>query len=116
MLKENSCLILVCISLIVFNIIFSQNIHAQYWIALPPYNVLWPLWSPSLSPTDPITGVATPLLSLVYKESILSVQPCLVWNIKNTQPLLLYNRPTQSGGGIVYYDPINDIKPFLRII
>ncbi|MEW5802831.1 MAG: hypothetical protein AB1847_12095 [bacterium] len=30
---------------------------ASQWTALPPYNTLWPLWSPVLSPVDSSHGV-----------------------------------------------------------
>ncbi|MGA1844827.1 MAG: hypothetical protein ACMUIS_09740 [bacterium] len=32
------------------------------WTALPPYNVLWPLWSPALSPADAAGYIEPPLV------------------------------------------------------
>lgn len=54
--------------------------YAQYWTTLPPYNLLWPLWSPPLSPVDP-----TPLISDLIDNTILPVQPAIIWDpILNT--------------------------------
>ena len=47
------------------------------WVALPPYNVMWPLWSPALSPISPITGLTTPLLTSLTRNTVLPVQPGL---------------------------------------
>ena len=51
-------------------LIGSPMVHAQNWAPIPPYNLLWPLWSPALSPADPVTGVPTPLLSSINQQSI----------------------------------------------
>ena len=82
--------------------------RAQYWAALPPYNVLWPLWSPALSPVDPVTGVATPLVTTLTQNTILPVQPALAWDPLQPGgsgfPWLLYNTPAAFGGGLLYWD------------
>ena len=41
----------------------GTDAYATYWTALPPYNFLWPLWSPALSPTDAAHIIALPLLT-----------------------------------------------------
>jgi len=79
--------------------------EADTWTPLPPYNVLWPLWSPALSPVNPITGVATPLVSSLDSSTILPTQPGIAWNPAVSYPYLLFNVP----GGLAYYDPIYGI-------
>ena len=71
------------------------------WINLPPYNTLWPLWSPPLSPVNPLTGLATPIVSNLYPNTVLPVQPGLTWDPNLEYPWLLYNTPI----GMAYYDP-----------
>jgi len=75
---------------------------AQYWTSLPPYNTLWPLWSPALSPVDPGTGLPTPIVSSLSPATVLPVQPGLTWDPAWTYPWLLYNTPA----GLGYYDQI----------
>ncbi|MBN2373842.1 hypothetical protein JXL19_08650 [bacterium] len=79
---------------------------AQTWQALPPYNFLWPLWSPALSPVDPLTGLATPVVSGLYPSTSLPVQPGLAWNPAISYPYFLYNSPV----GLQYYDIIYGIN------
>lgn len=79
---------------------------AQYWTALPPYNVLWPLWSPALSPLG-TTGVPTPLLTSLTNNTILPVQPSLVWDPAYSYFYLLYNYfPSPGVAQVMYYDPL----------
>jgi len=87
-------------------LIFSPAINAQYWAPLPPYNTLWPLWSPVLSPPDPITGLPVPIVSSLYPNTVLPVQPGLTWDPALDYPWLLYNTPI----GMAYYDPIDGIN------
>ncbi|MGA1825451.1 MAG: hypothetical protein ACMUIP_12400 [bacterium] len=75
---------------------------AQNWQALPPYNTLWPLWSPALSPADPVTGVPTPLVSNLAVDTTLPLMPGLTWDPAIAYPWLLYNSPA----GMVYFDPL----------
>ena len=89
-----------------------SSVQAQYWQALPPYNLLWPLWSPALSPADPVTGVPTPLVSTLTSGSILPSQPALFWDPSYTLPYLLYNIPISYGGGMVYFDPYFGLNPW----
>ncbi len=84
---------------------FSSKTEAQLWQALPPYNVLWPLWSPILSPADPVTGVPTPLITELRKDTVLPVQPALVWNPDLPYFYLLYNYTNYYGTTVKYWDP-----------
>jgi len=72
------------------------------WVNLPPYNTLWPLWSPPLSPVNPLTGMPTPIVSNLNPSMVLPVQPGLTWDPKLEYPWLLYNTPI----GMAYYDPV----------
>ena len=69
------------------------EVDARYWEILPPYNVLWPLYSPPLSPIDPVSGVATPLISELTANTILPVQPGIAWDPSQDVYWLLYNTP-----------------------
>jgi hypothetical protein len=88
------------------------TLQAQYWTALPPYNLLWPLWSPVLSPVNATTGVATPLLTSLSAASILPVEPVLAWNKWLEYPWLFYNTPVAAGGGLSIYDALWGFNPF----
>ncbi|MEW5801855.1 MAG: hypothetical protein AB1847_07080 [bacterium] len=89
---------------------------AQNWQALPPYNILWPLWSPTLSPKSPVTGLPTPLIPELSRNTILPVQPVLAMNPTPTYtgpmgtvfPYLFYNTPT----GVVFYDIVYGLNPW----
>ncbi|MGA1869690.1 MAG: hypothetical protein ACMUJM_14230 [bacterium] len=89
-------------------LITPLSIQAQYWAAMPPYNVLWPLWSPALSPADPITGITVPVVTTLTKDTILPIQPALAWDpcqpAGTGVPWLLYNTPATLGGGLLYWD------------
>ncbi|MGA1823240.1 MAG: hypothetical protein ACMUIP_01160, partial [bacterium] len=87
-----------------------SSVDAQYWQALPPYNVLWPLWSevwsPLVGPPDPITLLPTPvpLLSELTSSTILPFQPALAWDPTQPAPWLLYNTPSTVGSGLLFFD------------
>ncbi len=98
--------------LVVIGLIGTPLAQAQYWQALPPYNLLWPLWSPLLSPVDSLTGLATPLLSQLTNTSILPVQPVLAWDPSQSLPWALYNIPPVLGGGLTYFSPLYGMNPF----
>lgn len=104
------------IGMVVFLILFllgSHAVQAQYWQALPPYNLLWPLWSPTLSPADPLTGVPTPLLNSVTRNTALPVQPVLLWDpVQRDFPYMLYNIPQPLGGGLVLFDQYFGLNPW----
>lgn len=97
--------ILFLIGLSVYPLFRTPMAEAQNWAALPPYNTLWPLWSPALSPVDSATGLPTPLVTSLTPETILPVQPGLTWHPNLRNPWLLYNTPL----GLAYYDPIGGI-------
>ena len=90
----------------VFSILVSPIAKAQYWQALPPYNTLWPLWNPILSPPDPVTGFPTPIVNNLRPTTILPVQPCLTWDPSWAYPFLLYNTPL----GMAYYEPAQGVN------
>ena len=91
----------------------SPIVQAQNWAAIPPYNLLWPLWSPALSPPNPITGVPTPLLSSISPDTFLPVEPVMLWDpVIRGYPYLLYNIPQPLGGGIVFFDQYYGLNPW----
>ncbi|MBN2372205.1 hypothetical protein JXL19_00250 [bacterium] len=93
--------------------ICSNSVMAQNWQALPPYNLLWPLWSPALSPPNPATGVPTPLLSSVTKNTFLPIMPVLLWDpLLRDFPYILYNIPQPFGGGMVFFDQYYGLNPW----
>jgi hypothetical protein len=102
-------LLIIFILVMAGSLIISPSGQAQYWAALPPYNVLWPLWSETLSPINPATGLATPLVPALPANAILPVQPVLAWDPCQPSgsgiPWLLYNTPAPLGPGLLFYDP-----------
>ncbi|MGA1867935.1 MAG: hypothetical protein ACMUJM_05235 [bacterium] len=116
MFKGRKFLILLFFLLIACAIIFPLSVRAQYWAAIPPYNVMWPLWSPALSPADPVTGVASPIVTTLTKNTVLPVQPGLAWDPCQPDveafPWLLYNIPPTLGGGLVYWDVYYGLNPW----
>jgi len=96
--------VLVGITLIAAPVVQAVPLPAAgdaYWINLPPYNTLWPLWSPPLSPINPLSGLPTPIVSNLNPSTVLPVQPGLTWDPNLEYPWLLYNTPI----GMAYYDP-----------
>ncbi|MGA1868421.1 MAG: hypothetical protein ACMUJM_07720 [bacterium] len=82
-----------------------SSVHAQaYWTALPPYNLLWPLWSPVLSPPDPATGVPTPIVTDLTPATVLPVEPVLAWDPVKPVTWALFNIPPMAGGGLLYFN------------
>lgn len=95
LLTSFSLLMLLCFT-------FVWVSHAQdYWTAIPPYNTLWPLWSPALSPIDATSGLPVPLVTSLAASTVLPVQPGLTWDPSVDYPWLLYNTPV----GMAYFDP-----------
>ena len=117
MFRERKFLFLLLTTLI-FALMVSAGLfkhsptEAQYWSLMPPYNVLWPLWSPILSPINPVTGLATPLVSELTASTMLPVQPCLAWDPCQPLPWMLYNTPPLFGGGLVFFDEIYGLHPW----
>lgn len=93
-------------SIIILFIIFmikipSGNAAGIDWWPLPPYNTLWPLWSPLLSPPNAL-GIPVPIVNSLAANTVLPVQPGLTWDPNLDYPWLLYNTPL----GMAYYDPL----------
>jgi len=109
-LKKLSKIILISFAIIItLGFILPQSSNAvplttltgPTWAAMPPYNTLWPLWSPILSPLNPLTGFPTPIVSSLNQNTILPIQPGLTLDPSKAYPYLLYNTPI----GMAYYDP-----------
>lgn len=86
-----------------------------YWTNMPPYNLLWPLWSPALSPLDPVTKLPTPLVSSLDRNTVLPLQPALIWDnvaFPKGPVWLLYNTPASLGGGLMYWTQLYGLNPF----
>ncbi|MGA1794748.1 MAG: hypothetical protein ACMUIL_02715 [bacterium] len=94
--------VFICVVLVVFGLLGSRLATAQTWTAMPPYNFLWPLWSPALSPISATTGLPTPIVSNLFPSTQLPIQPGLAWNPAISYPYFLYNSPV----GMQYYDII----------
>ena len=92
--------------LIAILLIGASSTRAAYWTALPPYNVLWPLWSPALSPLDPLTGQPVPLLTHLNRDTILPVEPAIAWDPFLEEPYALYNNPLVYFGGLIYFNTL----------
>jgi len=115
-------MILVFIVSIAGNLGLIQTAEAQpYWASLPPYNLLWPLWSPPLSPAtgpiDPLTGLPTPvpIISELSNNTVLPVQPGIAWDPTNFPkgPIwLVYNIPPSYGGGLTFFDELYGFNPW----
>lgn len=96
-----------CILFFVVIHLIPSPCTAQLWKALPPYNILWPLWSPVLSPPAPLTGLPSPLVTSLDKNTYLPVQPALVWDPSLPYFYLLYNYVPVDGGAnqLIFFDP-----------
>lgn len=100
--------LIICIIIITTFYFIPTPGHAQQlWQALPPYNVLWPLWSPILSPPAPLTGLPTPLVTTLDKNTYLPIQPALVWDPSVPYFYLLYNYVPVDGTDtqLLFFDP-----------
>ena len=102
--------------IILFLLFCATTIQSQiYWTNLAPYNLLWPLWSPPLSPLDPLTKLPTPLVSTLDRNTVLPIQPALVWDnvaFPKGPVWLLYNTPASLGGGLLYWTSLYGLNPF----
>ncbi|MGA1794607.1 MAG: hypothetical protein ACMUIL_02005 [bacterium] len=99
--------------LIAMFLIASPAVQAQNWVPIPPYNLLWPLWSPALSPPDAVTGIPIPLLNSLNSQTLLPVQPVLMWDpVIRDFPYMLYNIPQPLGGGMVFFDQYYGLNPW----
>ncbi len=105
--KKRNTPALVFMMILLTGMLFSSTtLSAANWINLPPYNTLWPLWSPALSPANPVTGIPTPIVSTLAPATRLPVQPGLTWDPRVKYPWLLYNAP----GGMCYFDPLYGVQ------
>ncbi|MGA1867842.1 MAG: hypothetical protein ACMUJM_04765 [bacterium] len=117
MFRERKFLFIIFIS-VIFAFVAKEAlftplaIKAQYWALMPPYNVLWPLYAPALSPVDPVTGVPTPLVNELTVNTVLPVQPCIAWDPSQPWPWLLYNTPLDFGGGLLWYSWQYGLNPW----
>ena len=83
-----------------------SSVNAQYWQAIPPYNLLWPLWVDALSP------LGVPAVSTIDVDTVLPIQPCWVWNNDLNYPWFLYDFSPGIAGGLLYYDLFSGFLPF----
>ena len=126
MYREKKLFIIFNILIFIFILVTSVDLiiptsnHALYWTNLPPYNVLWPLWSPPLVTDfnpDPLVLVGTtPIITELTRNTILPVQPGLAWDPcqpgVEAFPWLLYNTPLAFGGGLTYWDVYYGMNPW----
>ncbi|MGA1869327.1 MAG: hypothetical protein ACMUJM_12375 [bacterium] len=106
-MKKYAMTLLVSLTLfLAILLVCSPVTHAQNWIEMPPYNTLWPLWSPALSPLNDVTGLPTPIVSSLAPDTELPVMPGLTWDPALPYPWLLYNTVT----GLAYFDPLAGIN------
>jgi len=99
--KINFILLIVLGIVVLLSLMSARIVQAQNWSIMPPYNTLWPLWSPALSPLD-AAGIPTPIVNTLNPWTFLPIQPALTWNPALAYPWLLYNAPT----GLGYFDQI----------
>ena len=113
-MKRTITQFIVCMFILGLAVSFVMNstASAQYWQAIPPYNLLWPLWPQSLNYTSPWTGNSTPLVSWLDSNTLLPVQPAWVWNYNLDYPWFLFNAPTSLGGNLYYWDMWSGFHPF----
>ncbi|MGA1868295.1 MAG: hypothetical protein ACMUJM_07085 [bacterium] len=116
MYRNKKLLLVSGVLFLVMSIFIAPQLFAQYWQALPPYNILWPLWTDALSPEDPITNFPAPLVNSLTSTTQLPVMPAFVWDIGHNNiwgfPYFLYNAPVVLGSGLYYYDMITGFNPF----
>jgi len=101
--KSFFLLLLTLMALSILGLLTSPAVRAQNGALMPPYNVLWPLWSSVLSPVDPLTGLKTPLVPELTRNTILPVQPAIAWD-PTTSIWALYNTPPLFGSGLLFFD------------
>jgi len=118
MFKHKRCYSGAVIFLIVITtvvLIVTPMSKAQYWTNLAPYNLLWPLWSPPLSPLDPVTKLPTPIVSSLSRNTILPIMPGIAWDnvaFPKGPVWMLYNTPPAFGSGLLYWTSLYGLNPF----
>ena len=82
-----------------FSIVFFAHswVFAAYWTPIPPYNVLWPIW------TGANNGIPQP--AELIPTTLLTDMPVWVWNGSLPYTWFLYNTPPTAGGLLSYWDP-----------
>lgn len=89
--------------------------QAQNWALMPPYNVLWPLWSPPLVTDfnwDPLVLLGTtPIVTELTRNTILPVQPAIAWDPAH-EIWALYNTPPLLGSGLLFFDRTYGLNPW----
>jgi len=116
MIKEIKFLIIILAIAFAGCLFITPVASAQTWAKLPPYNILWPLWSPVLSPPDPLTGLPTPLITELSRNTILPVQPVIGLNpltpivspMGDVFPYMFYNSPE----GVQFFDLWYGLNPW----
>ena len=103
MSKERRFSLLVFIILIFALGLFITPVAQAQWALMPPYNVLWPLWSPPLVTDfnwDPLVlAGTTPIVTELTRNTILPVQPAIAWDPAH-EIWALYNTPPLFGSGL----------------
>ena len=112
MSKVKQILFLMMVICLAVSFFMISSVSAQYWQNMPPYNILWPLWTEALSPVDPLTGVPTPLVSSLTSATQLPVMPAFVWDVEQITPWFLYNAPPILGGNLYMFDSLTGFNPF----
>ena len=115
MVKERKFLILLLSFLVIAGLLLSPTVMAQYWTSLPPYNIMWPLWSPPLVTDfnwDPLVLLGTtPIVTELTRNTILPVQPAIAWDPAH-EIWALYNTPPLLGSGLLFFDRIYGLNPW----
>ena len=104
--KKIKIILFINIFLVIGILIYSPMAQAQNWVEMPPYNTLWPLWSPALSPIDAVTGLPTPIVTSLAPDTVLPAMPGLTWDPSLPYPWLLYG----TTSGLAFYDPLYGIN------
>lgn len=96
-----------------------SSVSAQYWQAMPPYNLLWPLWVTDLNYFNFFTGQKTPIVTSVNSATRLinpttqsPVMPAWVWNPSINRPWFLFNAPPSLGSALYFYDELFGFNAF----
>ncbi|MGA1869452.1 MAG: hypothetical protein ACMUJM_13010 [bacterium] len=112
--KHSLFLIFLLHFIVVF--LMASSLSAQYWYAMPPYNVLWPLWPDLSASTDSVNGIRTPVITSLTSTTQLPSMPAFIWDVGplNTwsKPYFLYNAPVSLGGGLYMWDQITGFSTF----
>jgi len=107
--EKKSFITLVIFTLMLLGIgglVVLSSAGAANWQRMPTYNVLWPLWSPALSPGG------NALVPDITKNTVLPVQPGMVWDPAQLKPWAVYNTPAALGGGLLFFDDAYGLNPW----